>query len=332
MSRSAGEHPIDIATLGECMVELSAAGADLEHAATLERSFGGDTFNVAAVAAAMGSSAAYLTALGTDPFGRYLLSAMDGLGVDTSGVISRPAAPTGVYFVEPDADGDGRFHYYRTGSAASTFGPDDLNRSLLERARVLHVSGITQALSASIREATKQACEVVRGSGGSVSYDPNYRASLWESPTHARDALDEVMPVDLLCPSLGDLDALFPDQPVDEVAKRFRNMGVGTVFVKAGPAGSYLATEDGARWIRGNPVSSPKDTTGAGDFAVGALLACLLRSWHPQEAAQVANRIAAETTKHHGSVGSVLAIEVGREFAATFAESRLDPEPEGHGS
>ena len=314
MSRSGAEEPIDIATLGECMVELSAAGADLEHAATLERSFGGDTFNVAALAAAMGAKAAYLTALGTDPFGRYLLSAMDGMGVDTSGVVSRAAVPTGVYFVEPDADGDGRFHYYRTGSAASTFGPEDLNRPLLERARVLHVSGITQALSPSMREATRQACEAVRESAGSVSYDPNYRASLWESPAHAREALDEVMPVDLLCPSLADLDALFPDEPVEEVAQRFRRQGVGTVFVKAGPVGSYLVTEDEERWIRGNPVSSPKDTTGAGDFAVGALLACLLRDWRPAEAAQLANRIAAETTKHHGSVGSVLAIEVGREF------------------
>lgn len=330
MSQPPVGHSIDIATLGECMVELSAAGADLEHAATLERSLGGDTFNVAAVAAAMGLKAAYLTALGTDPFGRYLLSAMQDLQVDTTGVVSRPGTPTGIYFLEPDSGGDGRFHYYRTGSAASTFGPNDLSRPLLTRARILHVSGITQALSTSMREATRQACDLVRNRGGSVSYDPNYRPSLWESPALARDALDEVMPVDLLCPSLADLDALFPDHTVEDVAQRFRRMGAATVFVKAGPAGSYLVTEEGARWVRGTPVSRPADTTGAGDFAVGALLTGLLQGWHPDEAAQLANRIAADTTKHHGSVGSVLAIEIGQESPATRGQPLARPESEGH--
>jgi 2-dehydro-3-deoxygluconokinase len=308
---------IDIATLGECMVELAAADGGMEHAPTFHRRFGGDTFNVAAVAATLGARTAYVTALGTDPFGRYLLAAMGGLGIDTSGVVSRAEAPTGVYFVEPDAAGDQTFYYYRSGSAASRFRPQDLDRSLLERVRVLHVSGITQALSPSMREATRLACEAVRESSGLISYDPNYRTALWESPTAARDALDELMPVDFLSPSLSDLEALFPGQGVEDAAQLFRRMGVGTVFVKAGAAGSYVASSERDGWISVDAVSSPKDTTGAGDFAVGALLACVLRGWPASKAAGVANRIAAETTKHHGSVESVLSGDVVRHLVST---------------
>jgi 2-dehydro-3-deoxygluconokinase len=308
---------IDIATLGECMVELAAADGGMEHALTFHRRFGGDTFNVAAVAATIGARTAYVTALGTDPFGRFLRKAMSGLGIDTSGVVSRAEAPTGVYFVEPDASGDQTFYYYRTGSAASTFGPRDLDRSLLARVRVLHVSGITQALSASMREATRHACEAVREGSGWISYDPNYRATLWESPRLAREALEELMPLDFLSPSLSDLHALFPSQSVEEAARHFRRMGVGTVFVKAGAAGSYVASGEREGWISVDAVSSPKDTTGAGDFAVGALLACVLRGWSASKAADVANRIAAETTKHHGSVESVLSSDVVRHLVPT---------------
>jgi 2-dehydro-3-deoxygluconokinase len=306
---------IDIATLGECMVELAAADGDMEHAPTFQRRFGGDTFNVAAVAAKIGVRTAFVSALGTDPFGRYLRASMSRLGIDTSGVVSRAEAPTGVYFVEPDGSGDQRFYYYRTGSAASTFGPRDLDRSLLARVRVLHVSGITQALSASMREATRLACEAVREASGRISYDPNYRPALWESPKLAREALDELMPLDFLSPSLADLHALFPDRSVEDAARRFRSIGVGTVFVKAGAAGSYVASDEREGWISVDPVSSPKDTTGAGDFAVGALLACVLRGWPASEAAHVANRIAAETTKHHGSVESVLSSNAVRHLS-----------------
>jgi 2-dehydro-3-deoxygluconokinase len=304
------EHSIDIAALGECMVELHAADGGMEHSSTFLRRLGGDTFNVAAVAATIGARTAYLTALGTDPFGRYLLTSMDRFGIDTSGVVRRAEAPTGVYFVEPGSGGDQTFYYYRSGSAASTFGPQDLDDSLLERVRVLHVSGITQALSPSMREATRRACDRVRASAGLISYDPNYRKPLWESPSHAREALQELMPLDFLSPSVSDLDALFPDDGVEQAAERFLEMGVATVFVKAGPEGSYVASTERREWISVDAVSSPKDTTGAGDFAVGALLACVLRGWPASRAAELANRIAAETTKHHGSVESVLASDV----------------------
>ena len=295
---------VELAALGECMAELWAS-QPLETASVLRRGFGGDTLNMAAAAALMGARAAYVTALGDDPFGAHIRAGLARLGVDDSRAVVKPGRNTGLYLVDVDEEGERRFHYYRTGSAASAFGPADLDLAWLRSLPILHVSGISQAISSTMREAVLVAAETVVAAGGSLSYDTNFRPRLWPSPVAARQALEELPPPALLAPSQADLELLYPGQDMETAAARFRERGSRVVFVKAGARGSYLACDEHTGWIPAPLVRRVRDTTAAGDAAVGVMAAGMLRGLPLAEAARLANRAAAFAVRRRGSVASL---------------------------
>lgn len=138
------EKHFDIALLGEAMVEFNQteqAGGKL-----YLQGFGGDTSNFAIAAARQGAKVAYVSALGDDLYDRMLRALWGEEAVDHAGVRVNPDAYTAVYFVTHDGQGH-HFQFFRHGSAASWMRPADLPRGILERARVLHVSGISLAIS-----------------------------------------------------------------------------------------------------------------------------------------------------------------------------------------
>src|SRR5262245_17828473 len=135
----------DIVALGEPLVEFNQARS-ADPSAYLQ-GFGGDTSNMAIAAARLGARAGYVTRLGNDAFGRMFLDLWAREGVDASGVAIDPEAPTGVYFVAHGPQGH-EFSYLRSGSAASRMRPDTLPADTLRSARLVHASGISQAISA----------------------------------------------------------------------------------------------------------------------------------------------------------------------------------------
>src|SRR5437762_3760207 len=166
---------LDIVSLGEPLVEFNRIHADDPH--TYLQGFGGDTSNTAIAAARLGARAGYLTRVGDDTFGRLFLTLWEHEQVDTRGVTIDRAAPTGVYFVTHGERGHS-FSYLRAGSAASRLTPEQLPLEHIRSARVLHVSGITQAISASACDTAFAAFSAARAAGVSVSYDTNLRLSL----------------------------------------------------------------------------------------------------------------------------------------------------------
>jgi 2-dehydro-3-deoxygluconokinase len=290
--------------LGEVMGELWA-GQPLETANVLRRSFGGDTCNVVVAAARMGTKTAYLTALGDDAIGAYIQRRLAEFGVDTKRVVTRHGLNTGVYLVDVDGAGERRFAYYRKNSAATTFSPDDLDLAWLRRVRLLHISGISQAISRCMREAVNLACETVLKAGGMVSYDTNYRPQLWPSTRTARMAIESLPAVSLFAPSGSDLEALYPGRSTEWLAHRFHDRGSAIVFVKAGPRGAYVVSGEFTGWVPAPRVRRPHDTTAAGDAAVGVLVSGLLRGLPLRDATQLANRAAAFSIRHRGSTSSL---------------------------
>lgn len=127
---------------------------------------------------AAGGKVGYLTALGEDRFGASLEALWAREGVDTSGIVKKAEAPTGIYFVDPDPAGR-FFTYYRKGSAASLFGPEDLPVEMIRAAKVLHLSSITLAVSAPLRAAAFKAMDIAHAAGCNVSVDTNLRLGLW---------------------------------------------------------------------------------------------------------------------------------------------------------
>lgn len=295
--------PAELITMGECMVELSAP-EPIGQAPVFTRGFGGDALNLAAMAARLGTRAAYLTAVADDPFGEYLLEGWRGEGVDVS-LVRRVEGYNGLYLMSMLQDGEREILYYRQDSAASKFTPEMLPEEALRGVRVFHTSSITQAISATSRDAVKAAAETVKAAGGKVSFDINYRRLLWD-PAEAKEAVEEMLPlVDFFMPSVPeDTEPLFGMIDPEEVVARFREAGVPVVVAKAGPEGAWGGWGNETRhW----PPEAPKvvDAIGAGDAFCGAFLHGWLAGMEPGDAGLLATVTAGLKLGRGGTAGGL---------------------------
>jgi 2-dehydro-3-deoxygluconokinase len=157
---------LDIVALGEPLIEFNQA--HVEDPDTYVQGFGGDTSNMAIAAARLGARVGYVTRLGGDAFGRLFRDLWAAEGVDMSGVVTDTDAATGVYFVAHNEHGH-EFSYLRAGSAASRMRPDTLPLDVIRSARLLHVSGISQAISASACDTVFAAIDEASAAGALVT-------------------------------------------------------------------------------------------------------------------------------------------------------------------
>ena len=261
---------------------------------------GGDTSNCAIAAARQGASVGYLTCLGNDAFGDSFMDLWAAEGVDASQVRRDPDAHTAPYFVD-HADGQHRFTYLRAGSAASRMTPASLPAAYIAGAQVLHVSGISQAISASACDTVFRAIEIARDAGVRVSYDTNLRLQLWpleraRAITHAA-----MRHCDIALPGLDDAVHLTGLDDPDAIVDFYLALGASTVALTLGKSGTLVATPDRRERIPVRPVAAV-DATAAGDTFDGAFLAELLRGRDPFAAARYANAAAALSTLGYGAV------------------------------
>lgn len=289
-----------IVALGEPMIEFNQACPD---DAMYRQGFGGDTSNFIIAAARQGASTAYLTKLGDDPFGRMFLRLWQEEGVDTGGVGIDAGAHTAVYFVSHDENGHS-FSYLRAGSAASRITPADLNLELIRNARFLHVSGISQAISASACDTVFAAIEVARAAGVAVSYDANLRLKLWplmraQAVIRATAGLS-----DYFLPSLEDAQLFTGLQEPDAILDWCFAAGAKNVLLKLGKDGVIAADRATRTRVHGCTVTAV-DATGAGDCFAGSLLARLVAGDDLLVAARYANAAAALTTTGYGAVAPI---------------------------
>ncbi|HKU99604.1 MAG TPA: sugar kinase [Vineibacter sp.] len=283
--------------LGEPMIEFNHTDP---HEPRWLQGFGGDTSNAAIAAARQGASVGYVTALGTDTFGDRFIALWQREGVDCTRVARRDDGHTAVYFVTHDEHGH-QFHYLRGGSAASRLGPDDLPRDYLAGARILHLSGISQAISPAARDAGFAAIDVVKAAGGQVSYDTNLRLKLWPLE-QARDVIHAAIArADIALPSFDDATQLTGLSEPDAIVDFYLRLGPPIVALKLGKDGALVATPHGRQRIAGQRVEAV-DATGAGDTFAGAFLAQLLEGSDPVAAARWANAAAALKTTGFGAI------------------------------
>lgn len=300
----------ELLALGECMVELFCDGPIAE-AASFTKSFGGDTLNTLVAAARLGASTGYLTRVGDDPFASYLLGAWEREGVDTRYVRRVPGA-NGLYFISLLEGGEREFTYYRAGSAASTMTPEDFPPAVFADARLLHVSGISQAISASARATVLAAVQHAHAAGVAVSFDPNLRLRLWPSVAEARAAFDEVLPyVTIALPSAPDELRLLLDVETAEAGiARLLDRGVRVVAVKTGSTGAVVASREQPAPVLAPSLPVPVlDTTGAGDAFNGAFLYGLLTGMTPAAAAALGVVTAGLKVRGRGAIASLPARE-----------------------
>ncbi len=304
-----GARKPEILAIGEPMVEFNQSGGHGSRAYL--QGFGGDTSNFAIAAARQGADSAYFTRLGDDIYGQMLRDLWAREGVDASTVVSDPDAFTGIYFVTHGKNGH-EFSFYRTGSAASRMQPSQLPLELLRGARVLHLSGISFAISATAADTCYAAIEAARAAGVMVSFDTNLRLRLW-SKDRARGVMTDVIGLaDICLPSYDDIVVITgltdPNALVDFCLER----GARIVALKLGADGAIVADKDQRIRLAPHPCD-PVDATGAGDAFGGAFVARLLAGDDLATAGRYATVAAALSTEGYGAVEPIpTAAEVRR--------------------
>lgn len=276
MSRAA-----DLLTFGESMVSLRSAGP-LSAGGSLTMHVAGAESNVAVGVARLGHSVSWAGVVGADPHGQYILRQLrsEGIRLEHREDAGRS---TGVMFLEQRTADITRAFYYRAGSAGSTLGREDLDRALTSGARILHLTGITAALSPEARKAVEYAAERAAAEGMEVSLDVNYRSKLWPRD-EARAVLTPLARhASILIASDDELGlvataadaAAGSDAAETAMAAELLDRGVREVVVKRGAAGAGVHTA-GGRWeAPAVPVTSI-DTVGAGDAFTAGYLSALL--------------------------------------------------------
>ncbi|MEV7865653.1 sugar kinase [Streptomyces sp. NPDC088124] len=194
-------HPsVDVVCLGESMVTfLPTRPGRLADVPSYDRTIGGAESNVACALAGAGHTVKWISRVGADGFGDHLVEAIGAYGVDTSGVRRDPDRPTGIYFrtATDRATDTHEVAYYRAGSAASAMAPGTLAPEDLWAGRVLHLSGITPALSDDCLALTRELTRRVPGRP-LLSFDINHRPGLWRDADGARVLLDLARGADLV--------------------------------------------------------------------------------------------------------------------------------------
>ncbi len=291
----------EIVALGEAMVEFNQARLEVpDH---YLRGFGGDSSNMVIAAARLlgdAGRAGYATRVGDDAFGRMLLDLWRGEGVDTRGVAIDPDAPTGVYFVTHDERGH-EFAYLRAGSAASRMRADNLPHDVIRSARILHVSGISQAISTSACDAVFAAIDLAQAAGGRVSYDPNLRGKLWPLPRARAVVMATIQHCDWFLPSFDEAKTLSGCDEAVAIIDWCHRIGAPVVALKCGSEGVVVSDGQHTERIAAHRVRCV-DATGAGDCFDGAFAARTLAGDTPFAAARYANAAAALATTGFGAV------------------------------
>jgi 2-dehydro-3-deoxygluconokinase len=244
-----------------------------------------------------------VSAVGADHFGRLLVDLWEREQVDTSLVRVDPQAPTGVYFVSHGPNGHA-FDYLRAGSAASRYAPHDLPLDAIAAAKVIHLSGISLAISLSACDAALEAIAHARANGVRVSFDTNLRLKLWPLARARAVMLEAIRQTDICLPSWDDVTDLTGLTGRDEIVDFLLSQGPSVVALKLGKEGSYIATPNERRVVPGHVVNAV-DATGAGDCFGGAFIARIVAGDDPFAAARYANVAAALSTQGYGAVAPI---------------------------
>ncbi|MEM2094204.1 MAG: sugar kinase [Candidatus Bathyarchaeia archaeon] len=289
-------------SFGEPMVEFNARiEGRLRDVELFERGFGGDTSNMAIALTRLGHSCGYITKVGADEFGASLINLWSRENVDISHVIVEKKGFTGIYFVARMTNGSHEFTYYRRGSAASHFSPEDLDMEYINRAKVFHTSGITQAISVSCRRAVERVLDELDRTRVLVSYDPNLRLRLWSLPLARRIILRTIARSDIVFPSFDDAKALLKERTPEDLAKRMLELGCRLVAMKMGSEGCIVAERSEIVKVPAFPVKVV-DTTGAGDAFDAGFIASILEGKNSRDSAIFANAVAALKCQGKGAV------------------------------
>ena len=312
---------LDITTIGEILIDLTQTGESDQGVPLFAAYPGGAPANVAVAAARLGARTAFVGKVGQDGFGSYLLRVLRENGVDVTGVHTDRAS-TSMAVVSVSSGGERSFRFMR--GADANLSPDEIDEGWVDRSRILHFGSVSLTAGMS-RSATIFAARRAHKTGKLVSYDPNYRPSLWRGREEAMQWLQIPLPLaNLVKVSLEELPLLTGSQDLERGTWILEDMGVQLSVVTLGSEGAFYRWQGRTGRVPGVPVKVA-DTNGAGDTFLGALLCRLAqRGERPLEGLTgeelediltFANCAAALTCTRSGAMPAMPTLEETESFA-----------------
>lgn len=306
---------MDLVCLGELLIDMFPAELGRKHAevSAFRPVPGGAPANVAVAAARLGAKAAFIGKVGDDPFGHFLVDVLAREKVETRGMRLDPDARTTMNIMaQPDANSYDCL-FYRNPGADTRLRPDELDVALLRSTRAFHFGSLSLT-DEPARGATLEAVKIAKAAGALISYDVNYRPTLWKSPDEAREqALAMIRYADLVKMNEAELALLGGEGDLMTASARLLAMGPSLGVVTFGPDGSFFRIAAGSGRVSGFSVKTV-DATGCGDAFIAGMVWQLIKGgdWRGQlaperlrAALRYANAVGALTATKQGVIPSL---------------------------
>lgn len=293
---------IDVTALGEILIDFTPCGKSPAGQRIFEQNPGGAPANVLTCLSKCGRKTAFIGKVGADMHGEFLKSVLADNGICTDGVITDSNVFTTLAFVALSDSGERSFSFARKPGADTCLSQEELKEELIRDSRVFHLGSLSLTTEPA-KSASFRALEVAKESGCIVSYDPNYRAPLWDSKELAIEGMRSVLSyVDVMKLSDEETELLTGKQDPKEAAEALLAKGVFVVAVTLGAEGALVCTKEGCMTVPGYKADMV-DTTGAGDSFWGGFLHKLLESGKRPE--EVTLEEAAAFAKYGNAVASL---------------------------
>lgn len=267
----------DIVTVGELLVDFTESGRSAAGMRLFEQNAGGAVANLVAAAAQCGAKTAFIGKVGNDMHGAFLRDSMASAGVDMHALLADDEVFTTLAFVALAPSGEREFSFARKPGADVCLRPSELDTDALTHTRIFH-HGSLSCTAEPGNAATREALRLAKAAGAIVSYDPNYRASLWKSEAEAIAVMRSLVPsADFI--KISDEEAPLLTDTTDpvEASRILAAQGARVVAVTLGGDGALVRVGSETRRIPGFSVKAV-DTTGAGDAFFGGFLSRFLES------------------------------------------------------
>lgn len=298
------EQKIDIAVIGECLIELSANGS-LADTSTLNKFFGGDTVTTAVTLARLGGNVTYLTNVGNDGFSEFILSSLKKENIDTS-LIKTNEEQNGMYIVSHTLENK-EVLYYKRKTAATKLSIEDFPEEAIKKLKLVYSTGVVQSLSASSRELIRETFKIAKENDVLTAYDPNYTSCFMNS-ADTKELFEEIVDyTDIIFLSLkNDAIKLYEVDSMDKIMKFLWDKGVKIVVIKSHiDNGYYIGYNGDINFTEFYNTQKAIDTTASGDVFNGGFLYALTNGYSPIDAAKFASVVSGLQTQNYGAIQSI---------------------------
>lgn len=329
MDRKVRTMNYELTAFGEILIDFTHTNPGEEGAALFAQNPGGAPGNVCVAVSRLGGNASFLGKVGADMHGELLKRTLDDENVSTAGLVIDPDVFTTLAFVSVDENGERSFSFARNPGADTQMHPEEMNDAEIENGKIFHVGSLSLTHEPA-KNSTLYGISKAKEAGAYISYDPNYRASLWPSEDAARTAMRSLIPYsNIMKISDEETDLLTGYADPQQAAEELIRQGVTIAAVTLGADGALGCTKDGCVRVPGFR-SVVADTNGAGDSFWGAMLYQIAQSGKkPEEITleelkkmlRFANAAAALTVTRHGAIPAMPTIEEVSAFLEAHPEN-----------